>query len=271
MKLKIPILMYHQISRQPHPNFFEYTVTPKAFEDQMKTLRLLGFVPITFNQLLDSKEGRADLPRKPVMITFDDVLTDAIDNAVPILEGSGFKAVFYVPTNYVGVNSSWMLPEVNVEFPIVDWSIVRSLDSSGYEIGSHTMNHPFLNRISRNECHRELEGSRMKLEDFLGHEVRHLAYPFGAHDDSVKESARRTGYYTACTTEPFIAKIGDDLFSLPRLNMGMEDSLPDFIVKIHTAKTPISEFRIITWRLRNKIPKRMRHFIKKLLFINKSN
>jgi peptidoglycan/xylan/chitin deacetylase (PgdA/CDA1 family) len=231
----------------------------------MKTLKLLGFVPITFDQLLKYQEGGTDLPRKPVIITFDDVLSDAVDNAVPILESSGFKAVFYVPTNFVGIKSSWMLPEVNVEFQLIDWATVRSLDSRSFEIGSHTMNHPWLNRVSHSECQCELEGSRKKLEDFLGHEIRHLAYPFGAYDESVKKIACLTGYRTGCTTDPYIARIGNDLFSLPRLNMGMADSLPDFIIKLETAKTPIRKLETYLWVLRGKIPKPIRQFIKKCL------
>lgn len=256
--------MYHQVSEKPHPNFLEYTVTPKAFESQMNALKTLGFAAITFNQLVDYKERKAKLPRKPVIITFDDGLTEAVENSVPILENAGFSAVFYMPTNFLGIKSSWMIPEINAEFQIVDWPAVRDLDSRGFEIGSHTMNHPWLDRIPPDQCYKELEGSRKRLEDFLGHEVRHIAYPFGAHDERVKIIASETGYHTACTTEPYIAKVDCNMFSLPRLNIGMRESLLDFIIRIHTTKITISD-------LSAKVPKPLRQFIKKYVLGRKAN
>jgi peptidoglycan/xylan/chitin deacetylase (PgdA/CDA1 family) len=264
MNLNIPILMYHQVSENPHPSFLEYTVTPKAFESQMKALKMLGFKTITFDQLTANREGKGKLPRKPVIVTFDDGLTEAIEHSVPILENLGFAAVYYMPTNYMGIKSSWMVPEIDAEFPIVDWSTVRDLDSRGFEIGSHTMSHPWLNRITPEECYKELEGSRKKLEDFLGHEVRHIAYPFGAHNEQVKIIAGETGYYTACTTERFIANTDCNMFSLPRLNIGMQESLLDFILQIHTTK-------ITTHDLRAKVPGPLRRFVKRYLLGRKTS
>lgn len=265
MVINIPILMYHQVSNISYPKFYEYTVTTKAFEAQMRVLKCLGFTTINFNQLWEHRNGRADLPRKPVIITFDDVLADAIGNAIPLLEASGFTAVFYVPTNFVGIKSSWMLPDVNIDFQIVDWSTLENIHSKGFEIGSHTMNHPLLDRISENECRMELEGSRKTLEDTLGHEIRHLAYPFGAHNEIVKELAYKAGYHTACTTEPYISQTDDDFLALPRLNMGMGDSLMDFIIKLHTAKTPIRDMENYLWILRSKLPKPIGQFVRKYL------
>lgn len=264
LNLNIPILMYHQISENPHPNFLEYTVTPKAFESQMKALKMLGFRTISFDQLMAHREGKGKLPRRPIIVTFDDGLTESIEHSVPVLEKLGFTAVYYMPTNYMGIKSGWMVPEIDAEFQIVDWPTVRDLDSRGFEIGSHTMNHPWLNRIPPEQCHEELEGSRKRLEDFLGHEVRHIAYPFGAHNEQVKAIASETGYYTACTTEPFIAGADSNMFSLPRLNIGMQESLLDFLLRVHTTKITPHDFRA-------KVPGPLRRFVKKYLLGVKTN
>ena len=264
MNRNIPILMYHQVSENPHPSFLKYTVTPKMFESQMKVLKMLGFKTITFDQLTAYREGRGKLPRKPVIVTFDDGLTESIEHSVPVLENMGFTAVYYMPTNYMGIKSSWMVPEINAEFQIVDWPTVRELDSRGFEIGAHTMNHPWLNRITPEECYKELEGSRKRLEDFLGHEVRHIAYPFGAHNETVKIIAAETGYYTACTTEPYIANMSDNMFSLPRLNIGMEETLLDFLIRIHTTKFTPQEIYA-------RVPGPLRRFVKKIVIGSKTS
>src|SRR3990167_5238229 len=255
MNLRIPILMYHQVSEEPDPNFLEYSVTTKAFSKQIKILKLLGFESITLTKLVDFMQGRTNLPHKPIIITFDDGTQDAIDNAVPILEDSGFSAVFFIPTNYVGRKSSWMLSTVNTEFQVIDWATVRKLDSKGFEIGTHSMSHPHLDQIPTIDCQKELEGSRSILEELLDHEVRHMAYPFGDYDERVRELAHEAGYYTACTTEEKIANSKDHMLALPRLNIGMQDTLIDFVIKVFTAKTPIRDLDMKLRILGSKFPK----------------
>lgn len=271
MNPRIPILMYHQVSSKPHPNFLDYTVTTQAFAAQMKVLKLLGFVPITFSQLRDYKEGRANLPLKPVIITFDDALQAAIENAVPILETLGFPAVFYITTDFIGRRSSWMIPEVDVEFEVADWPKIKSLDLKNFEIGSHSMTHPHMDIIPAVDCLREMEGSRRVLEDTLGHEVRHMAYPHGAYNSKVRDLAFESGYYTATTCEPAFAGLSDDMLSLPRINVGMEDSLFDFISKLYIAESINILLKNNIGSLRGKIPQPVKRFVKKYLYFRKTN
>jgi peptidoglycan/xylan/chitin deacetylase (PgdA/CDA1 family) len=266
MNLNIPILMYHQISHEPHPNFLEYTVTPKAFEAQMKALKFLGFVPITFSKLLEYKNGSAKPPSKPVIITFDDGLQDAIDNAVPILESAGFTAVFYIPTDYTGRKSSWMIPEVNVEFQVIDWTTVTMLDSMGFEVGSHSITHPRLSKIASVDCLGELSGSRRKLEEILGHEIRHIAYPFGDYNESVKMLVHEAGYYTACTTEEGFADLDNDMFAMPRFNMGVGVRMLNFLCKINTADSPIGIMAKQMLIVQSKVPRSVKKIVKRILF-----
>lgn len=262
MITKIPILMYHQVSDEPHPNYLDYTVTPEAFKAQMKILKILGFEPISLTKLYNCNEGKTAFPRRPVIITFDDGMQEAIDNAIPILEDSGFSAIFFIPTNYVGIKSSWMLSTVNVEFQVIDWSTIRNLDSKGFEIGAHSMSHPKLDRISTSECYRELEGSRMILEEFLEHEVRHMAYPFGHYDERVRELAHEVGYYTACTTEESIANSNDHWLALPRINVGLGSSLFEFTLKLYTSTSP----GLIRNEISKVIPRPIKRFLKKYLY-----
>ncbi len=269
MNLSIPILMYHQVSNEPNPNYLEYTVTTKAFAAQMKILKLLGFVPITFSRLTDYKNGITKLPSKPVIITFDDGMQDAIDNAVPILKNSGFTAVFYIPTDYVGRNGSWMIPEANIELPVIDWATVISLDRMGFEVGAHSMSHPHLDKVSTDDCNKELSGSRQKLEEVLGHEVRHMAYPFGDYNERVKTLVDECGYVTACTTEEGIASLNNDMLTFPRLNMGMDAELLNFLCKINSAHSPIGIIARRMQAVRYNMPKPIKQIIKKLIYRHK--
>ncbi|HVY56131.1 MAG TPA: polysaccharide deacetylase family protein [Thermodesulfobacteriota bacterium] len=269
MAVKIPILMYHQISDDVHPRYRDYTATVKAFRAQMKVLKLLNYESISFDKLLECKEGKAKLPRKPIIITFDDALEDAIDNSVPILKDFGFTAMYYVTTGYVGTRSNWMIPEVNIVFQVAPWPKIKNLCSMGFELGSHSVTHPHLNEVTAEECLREMTESRRTLEETLGREVRHMAYPHGAFNKTVRGLAYTSGYYTATTCEPTFAKLTGDLLSLPRFNIGMEDTLIDFISKLYIAKAPTATLRYYNGVLRKNIPAPVRKFLRKYIFKRK--
>ena len=271
MNPSIPILMYHQVSSLVHPKFYKFTVETSAFSAQMRVLKTLGFNPITLDHLIRKRDMNEKLPSNPIIITFDDMLEDAIENSIPVLESYGFTAVFFIPTNFVGGKSSWMHSRVETDFSIAGWEKIQSLSSKGFEIGSHTMTHPYLTELSSEQCARELRGSRTILMEKLGSDIRHMAYPYGFFDERVRRIAQEEGYLTACTTEESRADMNKDLLTLPRINVGMEDSLLDFIFKIYTSTTPKRITSNEISRLKAIVPQPARKFIKKLMGYNSSN
>src|SRR5262249_45167581 len=135
MRGSIPILMYHQVSPKPLPALQTYTVTPKAFPAQMAWLALSGYVPITLDNLLEYRNGRAALPSRPIIITFDDGFQNIVEYAVPILQARGFTAVFYLVAGLVGKSSRWILLELGIECPLMDWNAARELEQERFECG----------------------------------------------------------------------------------------------------------------------------------------
>lgn len=237
MKTGIPILMYHQVSPKPLLALRTYTVTPKAFAAQMAWLALTGYVPINLDNLLEYRSGRGSLPSRPIIITFDDGFQSIVEYAVPILQARSFTAVFYLVAGLVGKSSRWILPELGIECPLMDWNAARQLERGGFQCGSHTMSHPRLVTLDPAACSHELLKSRCLLEDRLGHEVRHLAYPFGSFDDRVRAMVAETGYRSACSTQKGLSGPNDDRFALHRIPVKGQDSLLDFICRLHTTRT----------------------------------
>jgi peptidoglycan/xylan/chitin deacetylase (PgdA/CDA1 family) len=237
MKTSIPILMYHQVSPQPLVAFRTYTVTPKAFAAQMAWLALTGYVPINMDKLLEYRSRRAPLPSRPVIITFDDGFQSIVEYAVPILQAQGFTAVFYLVAGLVGKSSRWILPELGIECPLMDWNAARQLERGGFQCGSHTMSHPRLSILDPASCSHELVKSRCLMEDSLGHEVRHLSYPFGSFNDRVRSLVAETGYRSACSTQKGLSGPDDDCLALHRIPVKGQDSLLDFICRLHTTRT----------------------------------
>lgn len=233
MEKTIPILMYHLITPSIHPEFIACSITPHTFAIQIKLLNLLGFNSINLDQLQDYKNGKITLPPKSVVITFDDCYQESIDYAIPILRSNGFTAVFFVPTDYVGSQSHWLLPELGFEFPIIDWDTIQFMDTSGFQIGSHSITHPNLTDITSEDCYRELVGSRNALEHHLGHEVVHFAYPYGLFNDNVRSIASEVGYSTVCSVIERLSRKEDDPLALPRINIMGTQNIVDFILMLH--------------------------------------
>ena len=125
-----PILMYHwfrrssELSQSRSPQF---EITPELFERQMTCLRRRGYESVSLSEMFGGKA----LPKKPIVITFDDGTLDFWEFGRPILQACGFTATLFVVTQYVGTESSW---EADVGEParrLMDWDQLRALAAAG--------------------------------------------------------------------------------------------------------------------------------------------
>lgn len=74
------------------------------------------------------------------------------------------------------------------------WNDVRELDALGFEIGSHTVSHPALDRVDHGTLVHELRHSKQRLETELGHRIDTIAFPAGRFDNTVVAESRHAGY-----------------------------------------------------------------------------
>ncbi len=234
----VPIFAYHEVSPEPHPGFRRYTVTVREFARQMRWLAARGYQTIDMDALARARTAGAALPRRPVLITFDDGFQGCADHAVPVLEAHGFTAVFYLVTGLVGETSRWMAGEIGVDLPLMSWDTVRALANAGFQCGVHTVTHARLTSLQPARCRVELSAARHRLETELGRPAVHLAYPFGAYDPAVQASAAEAGYVTACSTRAGLSGADDDLMALRRVTVYGHDSLLDFVCRLHTGAAP---------------------------------
>jgi peptidoglycan/xylan/chitin deacetylase (PgdA/CDA1 family) len=207
--LTVPILMYHRIDRL-RPGLpaitRSLTVTPADFAAQMRWLRVHGFHAITQQQLFAALEQGKRLPRKPVVITFDDGYRDVLANAAPLLARLGMPATAYVITGRISGS--------DVSF--LSWAQLKALEKDGVEIGSHTVTHAELPRLTDPAALQELIQSRLALERHLGHPVQWFAYPAGRFDGRTETLVHQAGYVLAVTTEPGSAQSASKPFALHR-------------------------------------------------------
>lgn len=232
----VPILVYHEVSPSPEPAFRRYTVTAAQFARQMRWLAIFGYEPVDMDTLVRARSGKGSLPRRPVVITFDDGFQGSIDHALPVLQAHGFTAVFFLVTGYMGRASGWLVPELALELAIMSWPTARALVDAGFQCGAHTVTHPRLAGLDPARLQAELVDARNQLEDELGRPVLHLAYPYGSFDDAVQASAAKAGYLSACTTRPGLSGTDDDLLALRRVSVYGHENLFDFACRLETGR-----------------------------------
>lgn len=107
-----------------------------------------------------------------VSITFDDGWESTYENGVPILNTHNYKATFYVLSNFFD------------DLQYMSLAQVKSLQSQGHTIGSHTVSHPHLTDLNETDMNYEVVGSQKQLESKLG-PIKDFAAPYGDLDDSV--------------------------------------------------------------------------------------
>jgi peptidoglycan/xylan/chitin deacetylase (PgdA/CDA1 family) len=203
----------------------------------MAWLAAARFVPISMETLIRHRAHGSSLPPRPVVITFDDGFQDCVDYAVPILQHRGFTAIFYLVADLVGKTSRWLVQERGMELPLMDWQTARQLEQMGFACGSHTLSHPRLAEHDAQRCRGELVESRRRLEDNLGHVVRHFAYPHGSMNAEVRALVAESGYASACSSRIGLSAANDDLLALHRIPVEGQDTLLDFICRLRTGRT----------------------------------
>jgi peptidoglycan/xylan/chitin deacetylase (PgdA/CDA1 family) len=215
----VPILMYHRVRVAPAsaPAISRrLTVHPADFARQMRWLDGHGFTAITQRQLFNALMCGRPLPRKPVLISFDDGYRDNFQNASPVLERLGMRATAYVISGRIS----------NGDPSFLSWRQLELLEARGVEIGSHTVSHRELTGLSDSEAFAELVRSRRTLERRLGHRVPWLAYPIGAYDSRIERLARRAGYVLAVTTEGGTRQSAQRPLALRRLRIVNTTGVP---------------------------------------------
>ncbi|PPB63715.1 polysaccharide deacetylase family protein [Campylobacter hyointestinalis] len=236
------VLMYHMISEHLPKNrskFNRLRVKPKEFEKQLIWLKKNGFTSFTLNELSKLEK----IPSKSVVITFDDGYEDNFTNAFRLLKKYNMKATIFIVLNRF--NADWATDkdlnqssyELNKERMLSDEQVKTMLQSGLIEIGSHTLNHANLPKISNNEKQNEIENSKKEIETKFNIKCESFAYPFGFYDEKSRDFVRKFGYKSAVTTQNSVYfKDKFNEFEIPRILISGRQGMLAFILKMKNGR-----------------------------------
>jgi peptidoglycan/xylan/chitin deacetylase (PgdA/CDA1 family) len=225
-------LCYHSVAASG-PRYL--TVTPELFERQLDHYSRRGLRTGGLEELRAvAAGGRNDAS---LYLTFDDGFADNYETAMPMLRERGHRAFIFVlpPAVDDGGPLSW--PEVSGLAPdpttmrSVTWAMLEEMKEAGFEVGSHTLSHPFLSQLDDEALRQELWDSRSRIVERLG-SCSVLAYPFGDWDARVAAAARDCGYEFAFTQPTRCGQQHATPLSIPRVNIDYRDSGPRLDLKL---------------------------------------
>jgi peptidoglycan/xylan/chitin deacetylase (PgdA/CDA1 family) len=188
----VPILVYHNLGPQSKGRL---VLGADAFAEQMRYLKREGYHVVTLTEFVDWTRLKRQLPKKSVVLTFDDGYHAFRDYAYPVLKSLGFTATLFVYTDYVGGGRN-----------ALTWDELKRLVAEGFDVQAHSKTHGDLRRAAgetdaqyAQRMQAELAEPPRLFQRQLGQGVQFLAYPYGRVDDDLLARVREQGYAAAFT------------------------------------------------------------------------
>lgn len=264
---EVPILMYHNVLLESSN---DYEISEERFLEDMLYLKSKGYTPLLPDDFIKIANGEKQMPLKPIMITFDDGYYGNYEYAYPIIKATDMKATVAVIASNIHSNENHIpLPYKNYDIyqqptkaeiensktlpTFMSWQqCLEMYESDTMAIESHTydLHNPSTggavvpggpNGIEKingeekqdyyNRIRDDLSKSILTIENKVGNDVKYFAYPYGQTEKDAFTILEELGIEMATTTRDGIAKTGDNLLSLARLNITMENSAEEVVPK----------------------------------------
>ncbi len=230
--IKLPILMYHQILKDPK-TWGRYVISPDDFDKDLQYLIQKGYTTVDMQDVIDYVYNNKELPPKPIMLTFDDGYLTSQVYILPILKKYNAKAVVSIVGSYTDEFTE--SKDTRLSYSHLNWDNVKELvNSENIEIQNHSYNmHSNTKRKGSSKMRGEsLENYRKALnndvlymqtlvEKNTGYIPTTFTYPYGEMSNESDPILRDMGFLaTLSCSEGVNILTGDkeELYKLKRFN-----------------------------------------------------
>jgi len=236
---RVMVLGYHAIAAlDDEPVIGHFSVAPSRFAEHLDTLVRHGWTFVDLDAVLASLNEERDLPKRAVLLTFDDAYADLLDVVCPILEERHIPAVAFAVADRVGETNLWDNEHGAEILDLLDAEGLREIASRGIEIGSHTATHRHLPEVPAEELDTELVGSADRLESLGLPRPRAFSYPYGLWDRQLAKAVHEAGYELAFAVDRGAVENGCERYALPRVAVHADDSGYKLHLKLASAGWP---------------------------------
>lgn len=205
-EVRIPILMYHSICNDDPNN--SLMIPTEMFAEQMEWLRENDFTAMSMDDVIEAM-NTGKVPKRPVLITFDDGYADNYINAFSELKNNNLKGTFFIISDTITEEGGYYMST----------SMLKEMKEAGMEIENHTANHLELNNLSREDAIDSIKRGQEFLRSVIGSNGNYLCYPVGRYSDETIEIQKELGIKAALTTQGGISSIADGKYELKRIRI----------------------------------------------------
>ena len=226
----VPIVMYHSVLPDRQGT---YIVHPDLLEQDLVYLRDAGYTTVTVADLIAYVDEGKDLPKKPIMLTFDDGYYNNYLYAHPLLKQYGMRAVISPIGSVSEFYSDHPAEQDKPRYSHVTWAQLTDMVQSGvWEIQHHSYDmHKTDVRKGvaqkpgesdgdyRTALTRDLQKATALFKEHTGVSVTAFVYPFGAYTKLTDPILREGGIRATLTCEErttVVTRNPDSLWRLGR-------------------------------------------------------
>ncbi|MEL3924066.1 poly-beta-1,6-N-acetyl-D-glucosamine N-deacetylase PgaB [Aeromonas enteropelogenes] len=267
------VLCYHDIvdlKLTPNLKLYPQTIRRDTLIRHFNWIRLHGYQPVSFQQVLDARAGKAPLPDKAILLSFDDGYESFYRLVYPLLKLYRYPAVLALVGSWLEVNEGEMVSYGNDKLPrsyFVNWPQIREMQASGLvEIASHSFaSHygllanpqgnvqPALATTGwsqagyesmaayRARVKADFDASIRQLKQQTGQAPRIMVWPYGAFNETTLALAREAGMPFAFTLTEGINRLDESGSTVRRYLLDEDTSLEtlDEILGGNTWESPV--------------------------------
>lgn len=227
---EVPVLLYHHILPQEDIDTYGWgnndsVVSLESFQAQMKYLKDNGYYTATLKELEQFIKAERKLPKKTVVITFDDGYLSNVVHAYPIMKEYGFKGSIFVIGDTELRDKAEYNPVTTQRIYIPELEEYKDV----FEYGCHTYDYHNMieGQIMLITLDKEsIKADLQKSKDLLG--ATAIAYPFGKYNQTTIEAVKELGYTSAYTVEPGYVTLDTGIYEIPRFVISPKLTLENF-------------------------------------------
>lgn len=206
--IKIPILLYHEITNETPERSMAYMRTEKNnFEKQVSGLLEYGYTVISYDDLIAYNNGEKSLPEKVVLIDFDDGYLGNYLYAFDVVKKYNIPISIYVVDDLVGTPGYF------------NWEQAKEMSDTGLvSINTHGKTHIFSDKESKETLVEHIKYAHNNIEKHLGKSVTKVfTYPYGAYTNEELDELKQNGFVQNLTNDEINNSDSLNLYGLSRI------------------------------------------------------
>jgi len=177
-----------------------------------------------------------DLSDRTVVLSVDDGYHSVYENVYPLLKRYRMTMTLALIVGCIGEGKPSYSPSDRF---LNEQEVREMMDSSGIEIASHTLTHPWLSQLETEHAWHEIADSKVQLESLFGTEVITFVYPYGDMNGRIRNLVRRAGYKLARKVGPGTPNLWVEPYRIPEVELRIETRLPEIIGHVRRNRTTV--------------------------------